>query len=197
MEERVILAACANPPSISAIAGKSKCDKASLNPTISPFNKKSMVYIPVTVGGDMILRPSRPVVGNKGSIYPKISIKIIAHTNAGETIPKYEITLITPSSQESAYLVDSMPSKIPPKTMKSAEILTISRVAGKNSLISTITGRLVIRDLPRSILKAPFSHSTYCCLLYTSDAADDLLCVDLGGRRIIKKKKNKTFRAIT
>src|SRR5450756_2969682 len=29
------------------------------------------------------------------------------------------------------------------------------------------------------------------CLLYTSDAADDLLCVDLGGRRIIKKK-NKT-----
>src|SRR5450756_2354142 len=29
------------------------------------------------------------------------------------------------------------------------------------------------------------------CLLYTSDAADDLLCVDLGGRRIIQKKKNK------
>ena len=28
------------------------------------------------------------------------------------------------------------------------------------------------------------------CLLYTSDAADDLLCVDLGGRRIIKKKTN-------
>ena len=27
----------------------------------------------------------------------------------------------------------------------------------------------------------------YICLLYTSDAADDLLCVDLGGRRIIKK----------
>ena len=26
------------------------------------------------------------------------------------------------------------------------------------------------------------------CLLYTSDAADDLLCVDLGGRRIIKNK---------
>ena len=28
------------------------------------------------------------------------------------------------------------------------------------------------------------------CLLYTSDAADDLLCVDLGGRRILKKKTN-------
>ena len=29
---------------------------------------------------------------------------------------------------------------------------------------------------------------TTACLLYTSDAADDLLCVDLGGRRIMKKK---------
>ena len=27
------------------------------------------------------------------------------------------------------------------------------------------------------------------CLLYTSDAADDLLCEDLGGRRILQKKK--------
>ena len=28
------------------------------------------------------------------------------------------------------------------------------------------------------------------CLLYTSDAADERSSVDLGGRRIIKKKKN-------
>src|SRR5450756_2294194 len=32
--------------------------------------------------------------------------------------------------------------------------------------------------LPRSLLE---SYQSYC-LLYTSDAADDLLCVDLGGR---------------
>src|SRR5680860_28346 len=36
-----------------------------------------------------------------------------------------------------------------------------------------------------SIIFLALSHA---CLLYTSDAADDLLCVDLGGRRIIKKK---------
>ena len=29
-----------------------------------------------------------------------------------------------------------------------------------------------------------------CCLLYTSDAADERSSVDLGGRRIIKKKNN-------
>ena len=31
------------------------------------------------------------------------------------------------------------------------------------------------------------------CLLYTSDAADERSSVDLGGRRIIKKKKNTQF----
>ena len=32
------------------------------------------------------------------------------------------------------------------------------------------------------------------CLLYTSDAADERSSVDLGGRRIIKKKKNNKYR---
>ena len=32
------------------------------------------------------------------------------------------------------------------------------------------------------------------CLLYTSDAADDLLCVDVGGRRIIQKKTRRSSR---
>ena len=36
------------------------------------------------------------------------------------------------------------------------------------------------------------SDQPMSCLLYTSDAADDLLCVDLGGRRIIKKKTTCT-----
>ena len=33
-----------------------------------------------------------------------------------------------------------------------------------------------------------FHGYTYSCLLYTSDAADERSSVDLGGRRIIKKK---------
>ena len=35
------------------------------------------------------------------------------------------------------------------------------------------------------------------CLLYTSDAADERSSVDLGGRRIIKKKKRKNKNAKT
>ena len=45
----------------------------------------------------------------------------------------------------------------------------------------------------------PLCHSyermlTYLCLLYTSDAADERSSVDLGGRRIIKKKKYRKIR---
>ena len=49
-------------------------------------------------------------------------------------------------------------------------------------------------EVPRSMLGRgdTFALRVKGCLLYTSDAADDLLCVDLGGRRIIKKKKNQT-----
>src|SRR5450756_2564982 len=33
------------------------------------------------------------------------------------------------------------------------------------------------------VVQLSFASLTRLCLLYTSDAADDLLCVDLGGRR--------------
>src|SRR5428012_25601 len=61
---------------------------------------------------------------------------------------------------------------------------------------SLVGSEMCIRDSAwRPPLHCDVGH-TRCefpaaCLLYTSDAADDLLCVDLGGRRIIKKKKKK------
>ena len=39
-----------------------------------------------------------------------------------------------------------------------------------------------------SFFDAVVAQYVITCLLYTSDAADDLPCVDIGGRRIIKKK---------
>eukprot|EP01017_Pseudomicrothorax_dubius_P005697 TRINITY_DN11495_c0_g1_i3.p2 TRINITY_DN11495_c0_g1~~TRINITY_DN11495_c0_g1_i3.p2 ORF type:complete len:160 (-),score=33.16 TRINITY_DN11495_c0_g1_i3:6-485(-) len=43
------------------------------------------------------------------------------------------------------------------------------------------------KELSAALIEQAAKLSTECtsCLLYTSDAADDLLCVDLGGRRII------------
>ena len=46
---------------------------------------------------------------------------------------------------------------------------------------------------PSAALKVEFQG----CLLYTSDAADERSSVDLGGRRIIKKKKSKSNRGRT
>ena len=40
-------------------------------------------------------------------------------------------------------------------------------------------------------------HHHQPCLLYTSDAADERSSVDLGGRRIIKKKKNRELDDLT
>ena len=48
------------------------------------------------------------------------------------------------------------------------------------------TNTLTVGDV---FINAPPNSRVPVCLLYTSDAADDLLCVDLGGRRIITKTK--------
>src|SRR5659263_776229 len=63
-------------------------------------------------------------------------------------------------------------------------------------LLGLVTGLALHHGLahrPTVVLSAGFTGG-YTCLLYTSDAADDLLCVDLGGRRIIKKKKKKKYK---
>src|SRR5450756_3255903 len=54
---------------------------------------------------------------------------------------------------------------------------------------NAITRKCSVQRSVRTRTSPPYFRT---CLLYTSDAADDLLCVDLGGRRIIKKKKKKT-----
>src|SRR5450756_3116283 len=60
---------------------------------------------------------------------------------------------------------------------------------GKRITSLTEPGKAVLAIIERVLQEA---ENLKRCLLYTSDAADDLLCVDLGGRRIIKKTKKKT-----
>ena len=50
-----------------------------------------------------------------------------------------------------------------------------------------------LAELPLAELQA-LNASITACLLYTSDAADERSSVDLGGRRIIKKKN---YRPVT
>ena len=63
--------------------------------------------------------------------------------------------------------------------LRSAEAATAVRV-------HDAAGRLCLAEKPVG--------GSGSCLLYTSDAADERSSVDLGGRRIIKKKKERTRR---
>ena len=58
--------------------------------------------------------------------------------------------------------------------------------------------RAAAAGIPASVV--PFTKDDFAgyqsCLLYTSDAADALLCVDLGGRRITKKKTSVLRRTL-
>src|SRR5450756_3144034 len=71
-------------------------------------------------------------------------------------------------------------------------LVAIENAPGMASVVLMTPGRDISVDDLESVSRA-ISHAFIelygDCLLYTSDAADDLLCVDLGGRRIIKKKK--------
>ncbi len=62
--------------------------------------------------------------------------------------------------------------------------LLIGRYAYKT--VDTLPKALLVPSVALMTITGPYS-----CLLYTSDAADDLLCLNLGGRRTIKKKKTK------
>eukprot|EP00825_Cyclidium_porcatum_P026011 TRINITY_DN28108_c0_g1_i2.p1 TRINITY_DN28108_c0_g1~~TRINITY_DN28108_c0_g1_i2.p1 ORF type:complete len:138 (+),score=3.13 TRINITY_DN28108_c0_g1_i2:75-488(+) len=59
---------------------------------------------------------------------------------------------------------------------------------------SDITAHCFPVSIKRTTYQMSFSINHRTCLLYTSDAADDMQCVDLGGRRINKKKKTKQER---
>ena len=55
----------------------------------------------------------------------------------------------------------------------------------------------IVRDFPVSTIRKSVAAVVTICLLYTSDAADERSSVDLGGRRIIKKKKQRDTTGLT
>src|SRR5450756_807032 len=82
------------------------------------------------------------------------------------------------------------PPQGPPITRRELEILQLVAEGLSNKEIGkklSITEGTVKNHVHNSLEKLHMENRIQACLLYTSDAADDLLCVDLGGRRIIKK----------
>ena len=62
---------------------------------------------------------------------------------------------------------------------------------GRSQLFPAAIGQVAFRADGQQAATAAFGHrlgNLLGCLLYTSDAADERSSVDLGGRRILKKK---------
>ena len=81
-----------------------------------------------------------------------------------------------------------------PAASASKRLHTVSGSPDPRTQIRVRTGTPSRRK--RSSTQARIARaSSMRCLLYTSDAADERSSVDLGGRRIIKKKNNKNLSA--
>src|SRR5665213_4048157 len=114
-----------------------------------------------------------------GSFFPKRSTMIVAPILTSIS-NKRRNPLATPSETEASGWALSTPCAIE----RSAMIITRPK---SNALCARVFSHPRRRE--SRIEKVGFIQTVYqahVCLLYTSDAADDLLCVDLGGRRIIK-----------
>ena len=74
----------------------------------------------------------------------------------------------------------------------SAQILTELATLRRADILWkwVIAGALCVGvvSILKAFLQRRYNTLLNDCLLYTSDAADDLLCVDLGCRRLLKKK---------
>ena len=66
----------------------------------------------------------------------------------------------------------------------------IHNTLGNSELIKKFSEYVKSEKVGVTIVKIGFRAGDNACLLYTSDDADDLLCVDIGGRRCMKHRKS-------
>ena len=83
----------------------------------------------------------------------------------------------------------SRPSKR--KKRAAAAKKTTAEKAAPKKVAKKAAPKKVVAKKVATKTAAPKKAAAKTCLLYTSDAADERSSVDLGGRRIIKKKKIK------
>ena len=139
-------------------------------------------------------------VAKKGvKVKPEIMIPLVAHVKELAVLKAMTVQvadeIIKSSKVKLDYMVGTM-IELPRAALTADEIAREAEFFsfGTNDLTQTTFG--LSRDdagkfLPFYVDKKILPKDPFICLLYTSDAADDLTFVDLGGRRIINKKTNK------
>ena len=71
------------------------------------------------------------------------------------------------------------------------DALAKARKLAQDNTSNTLSDHPTQKQIDDALEALKKAKQAITCLLYTSDAADDGESVDLGGRRIIKKKKKK------
>src|SRR5450756_1558243 len=100
-------------------------------------------------------------------------------SSASEIALTTKVTASMPKTQPGPNTATSTPAIAGPPTWVALRDRPISAFACWRCAALTVWGT----SAPDAGVKNPSAKLYRTCLLYTSDAADDLLCVDLGGRR--------------
>ena len=107
----------------------------------------------------------------------------VFYTNARALHYRYEYSL--PAKYKALIEASEFAKYIPPQ--KRVAVKTHFGSQGSFRVVRPNFLRITV-DAVKAATGVPFLTDTWSCLLYTSDAADELLCVALGGRRILKTK---------
>eukprot|EP00658_Telonema_sp_P-2_P036129 TRINITY_DN26187_c0_g1_i1.p1 TRINITY_DN26187_c0_g1~~TRINITY_DN26187_c0_g1_i1.p1 ORF type:complete len:684 (+),score=116.33 TRINITY_DN26187_c0_g1_i1:158-2209(+) len=116
-----------------------------------------------------------------GTVYQEMMFVVVAISYL--MILQYLITVPEEFEERPIYLQDRLNRSVRPSAHVLSSILTDSPRAVVHCLLFYAVSYHMVGLNPGTVFMG------YTCLLYTSDAADEEDSVDLGGRRIIKKKK--------
>src|SRR5665213_2075276 len=135
----------------------------------------------ITATSDITVTVSNTSGSGSGSPFITITPGSATETFVGETT-QFEATgsLTGGASQNLNSLVTWISSNVQVASINTTGLATAVG-AGTTTIIAQSGGTNTTATLTVNV-----ASNSSNCLLYTSDAADDLLCVDLGGRRIIK-----------
>ena len=178
---------------LSAEMGNSVCQHFHMDHVVCPSLVKNNVFTTAVI--DNI--DHNPSATTAKDSFQGTRISLIQHPTSAEESVVHSVTVITGSNAGSK-TVGHLPhfyAGVPPVTasVKNSAVPSTNFTSLKwDNYKKQAEGEHEWLKNTRHVLKqnAEFrSNENIYCLLYTSDAADEEDSVDLGGRRIIKKKK--------
>ena len=162
MPPRTMRVTTASDPYASTVAGMMRWTRDRRNSSQSPAIKESIVYSPVTVGGGSVPIGMRAPSGSQPSRPKKTNCAMIASQKTGRARPEMEMNRAMWSGSLSRRTDERIPNGIPISVDMTKAMAPSSMVAGRYRFRSSLTGRLVVNDVPKSPRARFRTYVTYC-----------------------------------